>query len=266
MKFYLKLVDFEMKRFLKMYAVLIGLIVGGQSLFILFQSNNTANNIKDYPDDYKGWKFDLSQMTESIFYLPIMLCICGLLFYIFFTWYREWFGKNTFAYQMLLLPFNRMAIFYAKLTSLLLFVFGFLVVQIAMFPILNAIFKSIVPKDYVLDTNVFEWIAKENFMLNILIPTNSIDFITFYSLGTASVIVLFTMIVLERSFRLKGIGMAVLYGVLCVFLLSVPLIISALFLPVYGTELFVVEICVMVFIIVSSLVLNHHLLNKKVWV
>ena len=35
---------------------------------------------------------------------PIALCIAALIIYVFFIWYRDWLGKNTFAYRLLMLP------------------------------------------------------------------------------------------------------------------------------------------------------------------
>ena len=34
--------------------------------------------------------------------------------YVFFIWYRDWLGKYTFAYRLLMLPTTRINIYFAK--------------------------------------------------------------------------------------------------------------------------------------------------------
>ena len=66
--------------------------------------------------------FDITQSTWFIG--PIALCIAMLIIYVFFIWYRDWLGKNTFIYRLLMLPTNRLNIYLAKATTILLFILG----------------------------------------------------------------------------------------------------------------------------------------------
>ena len=258
---YLKLVDFEVKRFGKIYAVLIALLVILQPVAMLISligieeslRNNGLNQIDMMP---------MSQFTQSLlFILPNILCIGALVFYVFGTWYLEWFGKNTFAYQVLLLPGNRMSVYYAKLTSLLLFIAGCLVAQLATFPLLKAIYTSHIPAEYRINDSIISWIAQHEFILAIVIPVNGLNFIIYYSLGIMAVIILFTMIVLERSFRLKGIGLSILYGIGCVFLF----IIADMLEPfLYTSEYVTIKTICMAIIIGFSLWISNFAINKKI--
>lgn len=267
---YFKLVDFEVKRFWKIYAVLIALLVILQPIAMLFSVSGVEETIKN-----RGYSFGddmpitdlvmpITEFTWSfLFLLPNLLCIGALIFYVFGTWYLEWFGKNTFAYQMLLLPVNRMAVYFAKLTSLLLFIIGCLVVQLAIFPLLKVIYTSGVPLQYQENVNLISWLSSHD-LLNTVIPTNSIDFIASYSLGIMVVIIIFTMIILERSFRLKGIGLAIVYGLVCLLLFGLADIIIEPFLFLYNMEYLIIKVICMAIIIVLSIWISHYALNKKI--
>ena len=76
-------------------------------------------------------------MNMAVLILPIFhqhlglwarlpLCIVALIFYCFIIWYRDWFGKNTFAYRLLMLPTSRLNLYIAKATTILLFILGLL--------------------------------------------------------------------------------------------------------------------------------------------
>jgi len=267
MKNYFKLVDFEMKRFWKIYAALIGLLITAQSITVAVLSNSYKNRFEEsympgmnYVDDYSV-RFSNVTMSDG-FMVPIVLIISALVFYIFFTWYREWLGKNTFAYQLLLLPFNRMTIYFAKLTSLLLYIFGCLVIQIAMYPLLNTIFTSIVPQEIRIDQSLLLWLSPDS-LLGVLIPSNSVDFFTSYGVGIVAVSVIFTVIILERSFRLKGIGLGIAFIAFCIFLFVESFIIGEDYL-LYIQERVILQIVSLVMITVLSFIISHYIINKKI--
>ena len=45
---------------------------------------------------------------------PIALCVVVLIIYVFFIWYRDWLGKNTFIYRLLMLPTARIQCLFSK--------------------------------------------------------------------------------------------------------------------------------------------------------
>ncbi len=258
---YLKLVDFEVKRFGKIYAVLIALLVILQPVAMLISLSGVEDSLKGF-DQIDG--MPMNQYTQSLlFVLPNILCIAALVFYVFGTWYLEWFGKNTFAYQILLLPGNRMSVYFAKLTSLLLFIAGCLVAQLAIFPLLKAIYTSRVPIEYRMNDSLISWLAQNQVILDV-IPANGLNFIIYYSLGIMAVIILFTMIVLERSFRLKGIGLTILYGIGCVFLFIIADLFEPLFFSLYTNEYITIKAICMAVTIGLSLWISNYAINKKI--
>ena len=259
---YLKLVDFELKRFWKIYVFLLASVFIIQPITVLFRLNGRKETIQKNPlEDYY-----LATFTDGIFfYLPILICIATLVLYVFFTWYREWFGKSTFSIQLLLLPCNRMNMYYAKLTALLLFIFGCIVTQIGSYFIVYNIYKTVYPQFIDLNNSLVSWIQSTD-MVYFIIPTNSIDFLLYYGLGIAVVIVLFTAILLERSFRIKGIIVAVVYVITCISSFYIPFYIHEKVIFLYDNEVIVVWVIIGICISVMSLWLSHYLMKKKIWV
>ena len=68
--------------------------------------------------------------------------------YVFFIWYRDWFGKSSFIYRLLMLPTKRIHIYFAKLTAIMFLVLGLIALQILLMPIEMQIVNSIVPADF----------------------------------------------------------------------------------------------------------------------
>jgi hypothetical protein len=153
------------------------------------------------------------QVTASLWFLgPIALCIAALIFYTFFIWYRDWFAKNTFIYRLLMLPTARINIYLAKATSIFLLVLGLVALQLLLIPLLSTILKWIVPVDLRLDMSVTELIDSF-FYLQIILPQSFVEFLIYYGIGFMVVFIVFTAILFERSFRLKGILLGGVYSI-----------------------------------------------------
>ena len=111
---FLKLVHFEWSRFFKIYLVLIGITILFQIIAVITESKTYINQANDliykelmpkaqFIEEYGTFSF--FEVTNSTWFLgPIALCIAALIIYVFFIWYRDWLGKNTFAYRLLMLP------------------------------------------------------------------------------------------------------------------------------------------------------------------
>jgi len=263
MSHYLKLVDFEMKRFWKIYIFLLVSVLIIQPITVFVLLNAKKEYIQRNPlEDYYLTHFS----NDSVFFhLPIMICLATLTLYIFFTWYREWFGKSTFSIQLLMLPFNRMTVYYAKLTALLLFILGCLVTQIGSYYVVYGIYRSLYPQSSALDNSLVSWLNSDQ-ILFALIPTNVVDFFLYYGLGIVAVIVLFTVILLERSFRYKGIIIGLIFAIVCVIWFFVPNYINDEVISLYENEILLGRIVISFCIAVGSLGLSHYLMKKKIWV
>ena len=218
---FLKLVHFEWSRFFKIYLVLIGITVLFQIIAVITESKTYLNRANDliykelmpkhkFIEEYGTFSF--FEVTNSMWFLgPIALCIAALIIYVFFIWYRDWLGKNTFAYRLLMLPTARMNIYLAKATTILLFVFGLVALQLLLFPVEGQVIKWLVPTEFRSDLSVYE-ITKMNY-LNLFFPRTFLEFVIYYGAGMIAVLTVFNAILFERSFRLKGIFYGVIYCV-----------------------------------------------------
>src|SRR5690348_10610507 len=99
---YLKLVNFEFNRFLKLYLVLIGATILLQIVGVFVSSQNYLNRANEslykelmpmetFIEQYGTLSF--FNISQTIWFSgPIMLCIVALIIYVFFIWYRDWLG------------------------------------------------------------------------------------------------------------------------------------------------------------------------------
>ncbi|WP_112180407.1 hypothetical protein [Paraliobacillus zengyii] len=276
MKNYLKLVNFEFNRVVKLFAVLLGITFVAQMAGVFFQSRkylDQANEqIYELMIPKEQFLADFGQMSfidviNSLWFLgPIALCAAGVGFYIFLIWYRDWFGKNTFIYRLLMLPTTRLNILYAKLTVILTMTLGLVAFQLIILPIEMMLHKGMVTDEFRLDMSLTEILASTG--LNIIIPQSLTQFFIHYGSGIMAVSVLFTAILLERSFKWKGILAGIVYGALAVGVFISPLLLQDLVLDgfFYPIELFVIEIVLVLIVIIVSVWLSGFLLKKKITV
>jgi hypothetical protein len=276
---YLKLVHYELFRIRKMYMALFAmtLLLQFAGLFLyaysylarahrtmLVESISAAAYVARY-----GGEISFSRYTaNSIWFVsPIAIGASVLLIYVFLIWYRDWFGKNMFIYRLLMIPTSRMNVYLAKLSAILLLVLGLVAFELLIIPLQNATFSLIVPSDF-RDSFATSDIAANHPLLNILVPNHVLDFMLYYTAGVTGVTVVFTSILIERSYRMKGAIGGIAYAALAVLLLILPIGISESFFPnyLYLREIFGIELAVGLLIACGSLGLSAYLLKNKVTV
>lgn len=148
-------------------------------------------------------------MHNSLFLLPIGIGVAAIFFYIFFIWYRDWFGKNTFIYRLLMLPISRMHVYFAKLTTILLAVLSLVMVQYLFLYVYRIAIQLIIPAMYRGHLAPIEMVQTSSLMTTL--PPDWLLFIFAYAIGVLCVMVLFTFVLLERSYKLVGIVIGALY-------------------------------------------------------
>lgn len=271
---YVKLVHFEINRFMKIYLILIGITVISQITGVIVSAKNylnTANEMiythslsqAEFLEQYGTMSFQ--RIIDTLWFIgPIALCIVTLLIYSFFIWYRDWLGKNTFIYRLLMLPTARINLYLSKATTIFLMVLGLFALQILLLPIENNMMRSIIPADFINDLSVHE--MSRFAWLSILIPGSWIEFIIHYGIGFMAVFVLFTAILFERSFRLKGIVLAIIYSLLSVLVFISPLLINFQLLEnyFYPIELLGLEFLTGFIVIAAAIWTGHYLLKNKI--
>ena len=271
---YMKLVRFELDRFWNFYLVLIGITVVLQLTGAILLSKKyiaQANQIMyenalspaQFLEQYNS--IPLYEQIISSWWIvgPVMICVVTLVIYVFFIWYRDWLGKNTFIYRLLMLPTTRMNLYFSKITTIMLMVFGLVAVQIVLLIIENQIIQSIVPADLRLDSSIWEFPRYE--WLSILIPRTFTEWMIYYSIGFMAVCVVFTAVLFERSFRWKGIILAIIYTVLSALVFISPFFVHySLDGYFYFAELLALEILAGLIVTAGAMGTGNYLLKNKI--
>ncbi len=275
---YIKLVNFEMNRFRKIFLGLILFTVLSQLIGIIVKSNQFNNDVSEYMHDnfataeeyiQMNGLASLGQILKSLWFLgPIAFCIATLIFYTFLIWYRDWTGKNTFAYRLFMLPVSRLTIFFSKATAIFVMIVGLIGVQLILFPIIKMIFNRMISADMRNNQPLIEMI-KESLYINFLIPQTFTEFILYYGAGFMVMMILFTAILFERSFRYKGIVLGILYCVGAGFLFLSPVLFEAIYSVnffFYPIEMLLIEIALGIIITGCSIWISYYLLQKKIMI
>ncbi|MGP4066742.1 hypothetical protein ACTWPF_17745 [Oceanobacillus sp. M65] len=274
---YFKLVNFELGRFFKLYGVIIGITILSQlvGLWVVSNSYMERANYAMFEENLSPAQFvsdngemSLLVLTRTLWFLgPIALGAIALLFNIFFVWYRDWFGKNTFIYRLLMLPTARINVYLAKATSILLMVLGLVAIQIVLLPVESVLLKWLVTRDFRLDLSPAEVVSGFRELM-IILPAGIIDFILVYGAGIMVIFILFTAILFERSYRIKGIVFGAIYAALATGIFLSPLILEGIIGTnyLYPMELLVLEIILGLIVSAASIWVANYLLTKRITV
>src|SRR5690625_626041 len=132
---YLKLVNFELNRFIKLYMILVGVTIVSQLVGAVLVSRSYLKDVNQaiYEDGMSQSSFikqfgpfSFNDLGWSLWFIaPIALSIVVLLIYVFFIWYSDWFAKNTFIYRLLKLPTARFNLYLAYSNTIFFIFFGF---------------------------------------------------------------------------------------------------------------------------------------------
>ncbi|SET32272.1 hypothetical protein SAMN05421676_10437 [Salinibacillus kushneri] len=277
MKKYLKLVNFEFNRVVKLFIVLLGITLVVQVAGVIIKSKDYLNMANEkinedlipkaqFLTDYG--QFSFLHIIRSLWFVgPIALCAAGVAFYIFLIWYRDWVGKNIFVYRLLMLPTTRFNIFFAKISNILIMTLGLVAFQLILLPLEAMVLKWMVPDEFRNDMGIEEMITSIP-ELNIIIPSSFVELILYYGAGLMAVSILFTAILMERSFKWKGIIAGVIYSAIAVIVFISPVLLQEFVLNsyFYPMELFVIEIVMAVIVLAASVWMSGFLLKKKVTV
>ncbi|MFH0069600.1 hypothetical protein [Peribacillus sp. NPDC056705] len=273
---YIKLVNFEINRFSKIYLSLLLITLVSQFAGVLIVTKSLLNDAKEiisneklseaaYVANYGA--IDFTHIVHTLFFAgPIALCAVALIFYIFLIWYRDWVGKNTFIYRLLMLPASRLSIYLSKATAIFLMVLGMVAFQIIILPMENALFNSKIPEAFLNEMSI-PTITKTSQILAMIIPNNFTEFLLSYGIGLMVMSVVFTAIMFERSFRIKGIVLGLVYGGVTAALFLAPVfIMNGGIFHFYSNELFGLLLTLGIIVTGLSVWLGSWLLKNRVTV
>lgn len=279
---FVRLLNFEIRRFrwmlVGLMAITAVLQIGSLVITLLAKLEAQRQDLPSWnhgakPDAEPPWTpFSFVDVVEGAllreFAWPILIGAAVIGIYIFFIWYREWFGKDTFIYRLLMLPQPRFHIYAAKGCAIVLFVFSLVAFQIVLIPLELWLFHVIVPEEMQLASD-FSAAVRAHPAWEVLLPEAADQFVFSYGIGIISVMVAFTAILLERSFRGIGIVYGIGYAAVCAAAMSLPLGVLELQNPnayLYPGEVLAIELTACAVVALVSLGLGYWLLNKKITV
>lgn len=272
---YIKLVNFEINRFSKIYLSLLLITLVSQFAGVIIVTKSLLKDARDimseerlseaaYITNYGSIEF--SHIAHTLLFVgPIALSAVALIFYIFLIWYRDWFGKNTFIYRLLMLPTSRLSIYLSKATAIFLMVLGLISFQIIILPMENALFNSNVPEALLNEMSTFA-IVKVSPILSLIIPSTFTQFLLSYGIGLMIMSILFTAIMFERSFRIKGIILGLVYCGIAAVLFLAPVLMEIGNFYFYPNELFGLMLALGIILTGLSVWLGAWLLKNRVTV
>lgn len=272
MKNYVNLLHFEVNRFWKLYVVLIVMVVISQIAGVVLTARREVAQAQEqmklgqltaeqYTLKYGNISFDYL-LYSPWFQIPVLLCVAVLLIYVFFIWYRDWFAKGTFIYRLLMLPTARIQIYFAKLMTIMLYVLGLVAVQTMLMQLNLKLFEMIIPTEIRGDVPL-QIIYNRDF-LDWFYPNKGTDFILLYSLGLLFVAVIFTCILLERSYGWKGIILAVIYAIVSGVIFMLPFILDSITNYLYPEELIAIAVAIGIVLFMYAVWLASRLLTNKI--
>lgn len=274
----LKLTNFELERLSKFLFTLMGLTLLGNLVGYILTPLQYMGTINEYIAQNSATPqqaleifgpFSFFDATNTLWIgAPIAIGVSGLLFYSVFIWYREWFGKNTFAYRLLMLPVSRMTLYFSKLFTLFIGIFALIATQMFSLFIGYPIVSAIIESAYAAEMGLMEAIQM-NFLFFYLFPLDLGYFLIVNGVGLILLLVLFTVILMERSFSVKGIFLGILYAAGMLFIVLFPLFIPELLKNnyiLYDSELMIIEALLLIIVGAVSLGLSRYLINNKITV
>lgn len=205
---------------------------------------------------------EISRISNRDMIVGNGILLCGAIFlmlnvfvYAFIIWYREWMGNNKTIYSLLTLPIDRMNVYMVKLITVILMGLSvastFIIGLIATFYIQKAVYIKEVFSEVTL-LGCIGSLFYQFIHLKLLLILTCISMVT----------LIFILILLERSFKIKGIFLGVF--------VSLSFIALIIFIA-QNRYLYTVEkisiICVLdVVSILLSIIYGRYLIKNKVTV
>ena len=269
----LTLYDMEFKRIYKIYFALIGILFAsniGVTLFSIYSVS--AGSLDEHGNiinmsilrSSEGMKYinsyvisELASITEFIMAFAVLLC----LLYSLVIWYRDYFSKSKTIATLLMLPQKRFNIYISKLITVIMMIFGIMSIQFLFWFIDLVIVKVILNVNVDGFINVFKTILGSQNRISNLIFAQPIDFIMINTLGVIlAVTVIFTGVMIERSYRKIGPVLGSIYIVACIMIY----IATITNYGNYTDVLLKTHLLYYIVVFLISTVISLSLLNKRV--
>ena len=258
----LTLYDIEFKRIKKIYF----------SIFYLNLITKETENILNIKGGLKLLKsneayriVESGEIIYSLYKLSSFFMILGIiwcLYYSLMIWYKDFFSKTKVAYTLFTLPLNKFNIFLSKLIIVVSFIYGVVITQHIIWIFQSLIIDAIVGMNI---TEIIDIINYNNYiniiwMGGLLYP---IEISMYYLIAPIELVtVMFTGVMIHKSFDKIGVFLAILYIILTGFFY---IFISRNCIS-YTDELLKGHIFYYITVETLSLIMSYKLLNKRIQV
>lgn len=270
----LTLYNIEFKRIYKLYFLLIGtLLIANlagvmKTLYDSVKRISLENNLPMNIDILKtnlGYSF-VNEFTKNDIYvygsMALGVAILFCLLYATIIWYRDYYSKSKTIYTLLSLPQPKFNIYLAKLIMVLVMIYGVIACQFLFWYIdLNIIkiFAGISSPNF---ANVYSNMMQLVNQINVVSPY-LLDFLMIDLFGIIlAVIVIFTGVLIERSF--KKVGVLLRIGYILITIIGYVFIIG-LDSGILG-NLLLNHIMYYILLLMVSILISYRLINKRVCV
>lgn len=269
----LTLYDIEFKRIKKVYFSILGLLIISNFIWFIYNLNLVSKEVQGILNIRGGlglFKSEEAYMIiknggfmYSLYSLSFFFMILGLiwcLYYTLLTWYKDFSSKTTVAYTLFTLPYNKFNIFLSKLLIVLSFIYGVLATQHILWILEIFIMKSITS----IDLSEIIYIINYNNLISFLsmgVSIYPLEIFMYYVFSPIlAVIVLFTGVLIHKSFDKIGGFLGLFYVAIVIFMY---LYISSISMT-FTDEILKNHILYYIVMGVLSLIISYNLLNKKI--
>ncbi|MDO4680865.1 MAG: hypothetical protein Q4A55_06430 [Aerococcus sp.] len=191
-----------------------------------------------HSDYASGMTFHLIQLFDATmpFFFTLAGAIMAMLIYCIISWQRESTGKSRFMYRLLTLPGNRLSIPLAKITSILLMIFGLLFLQLVIYEGAHLLCQLFYPGQYQTTqiTDVFLQRTYFNPISLVIFPYSLPTFLIYYGWGTNFLFLLFNVLTMWQGLQYRSwivrMGLPLVYEVMGVGISAVIVWLGSFYL------------------------------------
>lgn len=270
----LTLYNIEFKRIYKLYFLLIGTLfianLAGvmKTLYDSVKRISLENNLPMNIDILKtnlGYSF-INEFTKNDIYvygsMALGVAILFCLLYATIIWYRDYYSKSKTIYILLSLPQPKFNIYLAKLIMVIVMIYGVIACQFLFWYIDLNIIKILAGISSPNFANVYSNMMQSVNQINVVSPY-LLDFLMIDLFGVIlAVVVIFTGVLIERSFKKVGVLLGV--GYILITIIGYVFIIG-LDSRILG-NLLLNHIMYYIVLLMVSILISYRLINKRVYV
>lgn len=271
----LNLYDIELKRIYKWYLALLSILLVGnigvvtkhiRNIIIRVASDTKSKESLSLMKLQQSKKYlyethilNIYESTTMLLGLAVLICLV----YALIIWYRDFVGKSKTGYTLFMLPNNKFNVYIAKAITIVVMIFGVMLMQMVFWGTDILILKIVTNIPIQEIFNVAKYSTGE-FGRFTLIQLYQIDFIMVNIIGVIlAVLVIFTAVMIQKSFKIKTVGIAL--GIIYVYASIVIFSYIGSITPFSDRNL-IGHIIYFIGLFIVSVGLSYTLLNKKVYI